>query len=500
VRSLLLVSIIALMVLSGCPNPVTTQPTTTLFDPPEGSYHSAQLVAITTSTAGASINYTTDGSIPTSTIGTPYTGPVSVGMSQTIRAVAFTAAWSDSVATAQYTITNTVRPPAFSLPAGVYLTPQSLLLTTITLGTSIRYTTDGTTPTSTVGTFYTGSIGVLGLNRTIKAVAFGAYRSDSAVTSATYSIANVSTLAVGLNSPRGMATDGTNLYVADSGTHTIRKVIIATGTVSTFAGTVGIPGSLDGTGIGAQFNGPRGVATDGTNLYVTDYGNNTIRAIGISTGAVTTLAGTAGVTGGIDGIGSAAQFNQPYGIACDGPNLYVAEQSNHTIRRIVIATRTVTTLAGTAGVSGSLDGTGSAALFNQPAGLATDGTNLYVADASNSTIRKIVVATRNVTTFAGTAGVTGAFDGVGSAAQFNGPRGITIDGTNLDVADTSNDTIRRIVISTRAVATLAGTVGVTGNADGVGSAAQFSQPRGILFSGTSLFVADSGNNTIRQIQ
>jgi sugar lactone lactonase YvrE len=495
----LLVCIIALTMLSGCPSPLTTQSTTTVFDPPEGTYHSAQTVAITTSTAGASINYTTDGTTPTSTTGIPYSGPVSVGVSQTIQAVAFATGWSDSVATARYTITNTVRSPVFSLPAGVYLTPQSLLLSTITPGTSIRYTTDGTTPTSKIGTLYTGSIGVLGLNRTIKAVAFGAYRSDSAVTAATYTIAVVSTLAGGLNSPEGMVTDGTNLYVADSSDHAIYHVAIATGVVTPFAGTVGSSGSLDGTGTAAQFNGPRGIATDGTNLYVTDYSNSTIRKIVLSTAAVTTIAGSVGSPGSADGTGSVAHFNQPYGIVSAGGNLYVAERANNTIRRIVIATGVVTTLAGTAGSSGTADGTGSAARFNQPEGVATDGTSLYVADLQNHTIRRIVIATAAVTTLAGTPGAPGSTDGVGSAAQFNQPRGVTTDGTYLDVADTTNNMIRRILISTRAVATLAGSLG-GGAADGIGSSALFSQPRGIVTDGKSLFVADSGNSTIRMIQ
>jgi sugar lactone lactonase YvrE len=486
--------------LSGCPQSLSTQLSTTVFDPPGGTYHSVQLVNITTPTAGASINYTTDGTTPTISVGLPYSGPVSVGVSQTIQAVAFTAGWSDSVATARYTITNTVRPPVFSLPAGIYLTAQSLSLSTITPGASIRYTTDGTTPTGTYGTLSTGLISVVGLNRTIKAIAFGAYRSDSAVSSAAYTIADVSTLASGLNNPRGITTDGTNLYVADSGSHTILKVTIATGSVTTFAGTTGTPGSIDGTGIGAQFNGPRGIATDGSTLYVTDWGNHTIRAIGISSGAVSTLAGTAGSSGSLNGVGPAAQFNQPYGIACDGSNLYVAEQANHTIRTIVIASRTVTTLAGTAGVSGSLDGIGGAAQFNQPAGVATDGTSLYVADSSNSTIRKIAIATRNVTTFAGTAGMNGSVDGVGSAAQFNSPRAVTTDGRSLYVADTSNHTVRMIAIPTRSAATIAGNAGSSGSADGIGSAALFNQPRGILTDGTSLFVADSVNNAIRRIQ
>ena len=104
----------------------------------------------------------------------------------------------------------------------------------------------------------------------------------------------------------------------------------------------------------------------------------------------------------------------------------------------------VTTIAGTALANGSADGTGAAARFYYPFGITTDGTNLYVADKANSTIRKIVIATGAVTTVAGTAGATGSADGTGADARFFFPRGVTMNGTNLYVADTNNSTIRKI--------------------------------------------------------
>jgi len=287
--------------------------------------------------------------------------------------------------------------------------------------------------------------------------------------------------------------------VVDYGNNTIRQIVISTGAVTTLAGTAGVSGSADGTGGAAQFNGPRGISTDGVNLYVSDTDNNTIRQIVISTGAVTTLAGTAGVTGSADGMGGAAQFNFPYGVTIGGTNLYVVEQGNNTIRQIVISTGAVTTLAGTAGVSGSADGTGGAAQFNQPDGITIDGSNLYVSDTMNNTIREVVISTGAVTTLAGTAGVTGSLDGIGSAALFNQPRLPTVLGTALYVADSMNNTIRKVVISTGAVTTLAGTAGVAGSVDGIGSAALLNQPRAIGTDGANLYVSDTGNNTIRQI-
>ena len=269
--------------------------------------------------------------------------------------------------------------------------------------------------------------------------------------------------------------------------------------VSTLAGTAGSIGSTDGTGAAARFNEPLGITTDGTNLYVADTSNNTIRKVVIATGVVTTLAGTAGFAGSTDDTGAAARFHGPYGITTDGTNLYVTDTLNHTIRKVVIATGVVTTLAGTAGSFGSTDGTGAAARFYWPSKITTDGTNLYVADRPNHTIRKVVIATGVVTTLAGTAGFAGSADGTGAAARFYEPFGITTDGTNLYVADTSNNTIRKVVIATGVVTTLAGTAGSSGSTDGTGVAARFHLPYDITTDGTNLYVADSGNNTIRVI-
>ncbi len=230
------------------------------------------------------------------------------------------------------------------------------------------------------------------------------------------------------------------------------------GVVSTFAGSSLNPGSLDGTGTSAKLYSPWGVTTDGTNLYVADSFNNSIRQIDIASGVVSTLAGTGGAPSGTgDGFDAAAQFNLPMGITTDGTNLYVSDTQNHTIRKIVIATKDVSTLAGTPAVSGVADtASGVSASFNFPQGITTDGTNLYVADSGNCTIRKIVIATQVVTTLAGTAGSCGPqVNGTGLAARFYAPHGLTTDGVNLYVADTANQAIRKVVIATGTVSTLA---------------------------------------------
>ena len=240
------------------------------------------------------------------------------------------------------------------------------------------------------------------------AVAANAAATDAATAAAAADAAVTNTVAH-FNFPYGVTFDEAgNLYVADTSNNTIRQIAISTGTVTTIAGAAGSAGYHDGTGAAAQFNSPQGITTDGTNLYVADFGNCTIRKVVISTGEVTTLAGSAGTWGYSDGTGANASFNEPIGITTDGTNLYVAEFGNRIIRRIVISTGEVTTIAGRAGTWGSNDGTGANASFSSLGGITTDGTNLYVADSNNNTIRQIVISTGAVTTIAGSAGTLGS--------------------------------------------------------------------------------------------
>jgi sugar lactone lactonase YvrE len=300
--------------------------------------------------------------------------------------------------------------------------------------------------------------------------------------------------------PEGVAVDGSgNVYVADSGSHTIRKVTPA-GVVTTLAGEPGSWGGADGTGSAARFDHPAGVAVDGSgNVYVADLGNHTIRKI-TPVGVVTTLAGQAR-GGSADGTWIAARFFDPFGVAVDGSgNVYVADSGNHTIRKVTPA-GVVTTLAGEPGLLGSADGTGSAARFDHPGGVAVDGFgNVYVADTYNETIRRVTPA-GVVTTRAGQAGSWGSADGTGSAARFSFPTSVAVDGAgNVYVADTGNSTIRRMTPA-GVVTTLAGKAGSWGSADGTGSAAQFNGPRGVAVDGSgNVYVADYGGNKIRKIR
>lgn len=299
------------------------------------------------------------------------------------------------------------------------------------------------------------------------------------------------------NSPTGVAIAANgNLYVADGYNNTIRMVTAA-GVVTTFAGRSWFDGSADGTGAAAGFSSPVSIAIDSTgNLYVG--GDFVIRKISPA-GVVSTIAGEAGVAGSTDGQGVSARFSgNPWGIAVDGSgNVFVADTNNNTIRKINAAGN-VSTFAGTAGVTGSSDGTGSAASFSQPMGIAVDASgNLFVADNANCLIRKITAAAV-VSTFAGTAGSCSSADGTGTGAGFSAPTGLTID-TSGNLYLTDRNSIRKITPAA-VVTTLAGVAETTGSADGTGSAALFNLPVGLAVDGSgNLYVVDGGNDTLRKV-
>ena len=303
-----------------------------------------------------------------------------------------------------------------------------------------------------------------------------------------------------LQFPVSIARDSAgDLFVADASSNTVRK-ITSGGMVTTLAGLSGVAGSRDGVGSGALFSQPGALTTDNAgNVYIADTGNATIRRI-MPDGTVSTLAGSSASRGNQDGVGNGASFNVPSGIAIDDAgNLYVTDAFNATIRKVT-AGGAVSTLAGSAMNRGEADGTGSAAQFNYPNGVAVDSAGiLYVADTYNDTIRK-VTAGGMVTTLAGSAGIVGANDGTGINALFNQPYDIAVDGAgNVYVADTASATIRRITPA-GAVTTVAGVAGISGFRDGACPNALFNQPRGLVIDASgNLFVADTGNAAIREI-
>ncbi len=302
------------------------------------------------------------------------------------------------------------------------------------------------------------------------------------------------------SAPASVAVDAAgNIYVADASNHKIRKVT-PLGVVTTLAGS-GSQGSANGVGAAATFNFPQGVATDGTNVYVADTFNHVIRKVVIADGTVTTLAGTMSSSGTTTGVAGVGKLNNPLGLAVSGTDLYVADTSNHAIRRVAIAAGEIFNFVGTPGTSGSTDGTGAAALFKNPGAIAAEGTtNLYVADTANHVIRKIVIAGGGVvTTHAGTAGgIGGAIDSTGAAASFKSPGGLVVSGTNLFVADSGNNTIRTVGLVTQIVTTIAGSAGSVGTTDAIGTSARFQGPTGIgVNAAGTIYIADTNNHTIR---
>jgi len=298
---------------------------------------------------------------------------------------------------------------------------------------------------------------------------------------------------------QGVAVDANGtIYATDTANNTIRK-ITATGTVSTFAGQAGATGSDDGPVSTARFNAPLGITIDSVgNLYVADSRSHTIRKI-TAAGVVSTLAGAASINGSADGTGPAASFNTPSALAVDARgNVFVCDTNNHTIRKITPA-GVVSTVAGTAGTSGATDGTGANALFSSPSGIAIDSTgNLFVASTGFGTLRKITPA-GVVTTLAGKSGNFGANDGVAANARFSAPNGLAIDRSgNIFVADYSNNVVRQVT-PTGVTTTPAGLAPNSGTADGIGTAARFKRPFAIAVDGIgTLYVADTSNYTIRK--
>ncbi len=313
--------------------------------------------------------------------------------------------------------------------------------------------------------------------------------------------------AASFSGPSGIANDAGNgnLYVTDQHNCAIREVTPA-GVVTTIAGASPAScGNADGTGMGAQFNYPAGIAYDSYDgdLYVTDTLNCEIRRV-TAGGAVTTLAGNVSSCGYLDGTGSSAQLDRPSGIAYDPADgdLYITDTYSCEVRRVTTA-GVVTTVAGNGTcVRGTVDGTGTNARFGFPTGIAYAASNgdLYVTDTHNCAIRQVTTA-GVVTTIAGSS-TCGFADGSGSAAEFYDPEFIAYDSSdgNLYVTDSGNDVIRQVTLA-GAVITVAGSATNLGYSDGLGTAAMFNRPQGIAYDAAngSFYVTDTSYATIRQV-
>jgi sugar lactone lactonase YvrE len=298
------------------------------------------------------------------------------------------------------------------------------------------------------------------------------------------------------SSPSDVAVDAAgNLYVADYWYNRIQK-ISANGTVSTLAGT-GNVGAINGLGKLASFNRPSGLAVDGAgNVYVADAGNNLIRKI-TPDGTVSTLAGSVVAVDTSNTVTEQPLFAGPSGVAVDASgNVYVADAGNNRIC-VVSQSGNTRTLAGN-GNAGANNGAGKNATFNNPTGVALDGSgNVYVADMLNNMIRK-VAPDGTTSTFAGN-GDIGSKDGLDTAARFYFPNSLTVDAIgNVYVTDDINNLVRAITPA-GAVTTIAGS-GQAGAQNGLGTSASFNDPAGIAIDASgNLYVADANNNLIRKI-
>ena len=267
--------------------------------------------------------------------------------------------------------------------------------------------------------------------------------------------------------------------------------------VTTVAGSAGASGFVDGIGSIARFNEPHAVACDPNgNVFIADRLNHRIRKVNAS-GIVSTYAGT-GVVGGTDGPALSSTFNEPWGIACDAiGNVYVVDTKNYKIRKIDSGGM-VTTLAGS-GVFGTTNGAAALARFGFPAGIAvtSNGNTIYVSDYNTHTIRKI--ENGQVSTMAGTVFVSGMNDGTGATATFNHPYGLCMTSTgDVLIADEWNSVIRKMN-PLGVVTTVAGS-GILGSVDGPAMSAQFKFPAGICTDGMgNIFIADVLNHTIRKL-
>ena len=305
----------------------------------------------------------------------------------------------------------------------------------------------------------------------------------------------------------GVASNG-NLYISDTGNNVIRKVDFITGVITTVVGT-GTAGSAGDGGAAtlAQLDGPQDVfvASNG-DLYIADTGSHKVRKVSAATGVITTVIGdgTSGNTGD-GGAATLARLASPRSVvvAANG-DIYVSDRPNDRVRKVTAATGVITAFAGT-GTAGYLGdgGAASAARLRTPEGMTLDSNgDLYIADTGNDVIRKVAGATGTITTFAGTTNGFAGDGGPATAARLDTPEAVDLGPLgDIFIADTGNRRVRRVQAGTGTISTVAGTgtSGFSGDG-GPATAARFTTIGGITVSSTGVYyVADRGNDRIRKI-
>jgi len=312
-----------------------------------------------------------------------------------------------------------------------------------------------------------------------------------------------------LNNPEGVtvAPSG-DLYIADTDNNVIRKVAIATGVITTVAGS-GSPGSTGdgGAATSARLKAPEDVfVLLNGDFYIADTGNHEIRKVTAATGIITTVAGNGSPgSSGDGGAATSARLNSPRGIAiAANGDIYIGDRSNNKVRKVIALTGTITTYAGTGAVGYSGDGASALlATLNRLQGLhlASNG-DLYIADALNNVIRKVAALTGIITTYAGTgtAGFSGD-SGPATSARLNAPEAMHMNAAgDLYIADTGNNRVRKVdAAGTISTSVGTGTAGSAGDG-GLATAAQLDTPRGIAVSSTGVYyIGDRNNHKIRKV-
>ncbi len=310
--------------------------------------------------------------------------------------------------------------------------------------------------------------------------------------------------------PRGLAVDTAgNVYIVDNPNARVLKVEPGTNTLTSVVGTMAGSGGDGGLAVETQLNNPWGLAVDSANnVYIAEPGNDTIRRLDVTTGIINTIAGTTSTPGlsGNGGLATNATLNEPIDMVFDlDDNLFVADWQNHAIRRIDSATGIITTFAGTGspGFSGENGPAADAALSN-PFGLARDTSgSLWVSEWGNRTIRKIDGATTNIAVVAGTQGVSGALGDGGpatSATLSTNPSDLLVDGVgNVIIADASNHVIRLVEAGTGNIKTIAGTPGTPGFGGDGGDAtsATLNSPYSLACGNGAIYISDTNNRRVR---
>lgn len=503
--------------------------------PAGGVFSSVQTVTLAEGIPGATIYYQAYGVFNTSGF-IKYTGPIAlnIGGQETIIAYATETGYQQSNYTTVAFALNypTAAAPVLSPASGVYAGAQAVTIADTTPGTTIYYTTDGTTP-STNSTIYAGPIQVSS-SGTIAAIAAGGGYSASSVSTAQYFIQSSQTRYIytaagdglwgyagdggpapsaALNEPVNTAVDAAgNLYIADAGNQLVRKVDAATGIISTVAGTGAAGYSGDGDlAAKAQLNYPESLAVDSQgNLYICDLGNYVVRLVDAATGIISTVAGTGkSGTSGDGGAATKAMLGYPQGVALDAAgNLYIDDTVR--IRMVNAKTGIITTIAGDGNYGYSGDGgPATSASLSSVEGIAIDKSgNLYLADTYDAIIRKITAATGIITTVAGQNGQNGqgysGDGGLATSAKLYGPTGVAVDAAgNLYIADTQNYVIREVTAADGKINTIAGHLDACTTLSGDGGPANQSglcyAPGVTVDNQGNLYVAEEGFNRIRKI-